>query len=65
MRFFDPDCVYWPIETDNGIDAAVRAQCGLTNWLAISPLDDSGGGELSEAIEASRSLACEKLLPMH
>ena len=59
VRLSQPGSVDGTIEANNRINAAVRAERGLPNRLAVGPVGDRRRGELAEAIEARSSLARE------
>ena len=63
--FSHPDRVYRAVESDDSVDATVRAERGLSDVLTVSPLLDGVRGKLAKAVKADRGLACEQLLPMH
>jgi len=63
--FGHPCCIYWAIESDDSVDAAVRAERGLSDRLTVRPLLDDARGELGKAVETDRDLTCEQLRPMH
>jgi hypothetical protein len=63
--FGHPGCVYRAVESDDSVDATVRAERGLSDVLTVSPLLDGVRGKLAKAVKADRGLACEQLPPMH
>ncbi len=65
MRHFYPRVVDRAIETDNGIDPAMRANGSLVLLVAITPFHNCLRGKLGEAEIASRHIARKKLLTMH
>ena len=64
MRIAEPGCVNTAIESNYGIDTAVRTKSSQANRLTVGPLCNGRRRELREAVEAASDLADKELPPM-